>query len=132
MGDKVRVSRVKGTYEVFTISKVLNTEPVTYQLTDYDDELINGSFYENELLKTNVPDHYEIEKILETRGTGNKKEYLVKFYGWGNKFNTWLTEDQIKQIPGEKEDIEEVLSNRKRNASKFWENMLKKRKNESE
>ena len=96
VGDQVRVSRVKGTfekgydtnwtYEVFTISKVLDTEPVTYQLTDYDDELIDGSFYENELLKTNVPDQYGILKILETRGTGNKKEYLVKFYRWMGKY----------------------------------------------
>src|SRR4051794_13055905 len=69
------------TYEVFTVSEILKTNPVTYKLIDYDKDPIDGSFYESELLKTSVPTYYEIEQILEKRTVGKKKQYLVKFYG---------------------------------------------------
>lgn len=58
VGDKVRISKIKTTFmrgydptfttEVFTVSEVLDTDPVTYKL----DDLI-GSFYENEMVKIN-------------------------------------------------------------------------------
>ena len=39
------------------------------------------TFYTEELLKTAVPDHYEVERILNARTVGKKKEHLVKFVG---------------------------------------------------
>jgi len=61
VGDQVRLSVVKNTFqkgylpryteEVFTISEVKNTIPVTYGVSDSKLELIKGSFYESELLK---------------------------------------------------------------------------------
>jgi len=84
VGDQVRVSKVKQTfekgykanfsYEVYTITEVLQTDPITYQIEDWGGEPIEGSFYTNELLKTKVPDYYEVEKILETRKVGKKKQ----------------------------------------------------------
>ena len=92
VGDQVRISRIKEefengympnfSYEVFKIYKVLDTKPVTYKIVDYDGDVIEGSFYEQELLKTKTEDHYEVEKILGKRKVGKKTEYLVKFYGW--------------------------------------------------
>ena len=89
VGDKVRISKIKQTFakgyeanwsfEVFTISNVLKTTPITYKLVDYNNDPITGSFYTQELQKTTVPEHYEIEKIIETRKVGKKKQYLVKF-----------------------------------------------------
>ena len=108
IGDKVRISKIKQTFdkgyaanwsfEVFTISQVLDTIPITYKLVDYDNDPIDGSFYTQELLKTDVADHFEVEKILETRGKDKKKEYLIKFLGWDKKFNMWVGEDQISDI----------------------------------
>ena len=49
------------------------TIPVTYKITDYNGEEIQGSFYEQELQKTNQ-DIFRIEKII--RQQGNKS--LVK------------------------------------------------------
>jgi hypothetical protein len=108
IGDKVRISRQKGvfekgfdnnfSYEVFNVTDVLPTDPVTYRLSDYHNEPIEGSFYTQELLKTQVPDYYLVEKVLKTRTVGKKKEYLVKFMGWNKKFNEWLTEDQMSDI----------------------------------
>jgi len=108
VGDNVRISRIKEkfekghepnfSYEVFTIEKVLPTSPITYKLKDYDGDVLEGSFYESELLKTTVPDYYLVEKILKTRKLGNKKQSFVKFLGWPAKFNMWLDSDQITEL----------------------------------
>jgi len=57
--DKVRILKKKGlfekgftpkwTEEVFTVSKIQKTNPVTYKITDYNGEEIQGTFYEQEL-----------------------------------------------------------------------------------
>ena len=62
VGDFVRIYKYKNlfekgyigrwTKEVFQISKILNTNPVTYLIKDKDDEEIKGGFYEQELLKS--------------------------------------------------------------------------------
>lgn len=78
---------------------MLDTNPVTYKLTEYDGSPIEGSFYSSEILKTTVPDYYEIEKVLKTRKVGNKKEVFVKWKGWPDKYNLWIGEDQVYDIP---------------------------------
>lgn len=108
VGDEVRISRLKDTftkgyehnfsYEVFKISQVLDTLPITYKIVDYHDEPIEGSFYEQELVKTKVPNYYEVEKILKSRKKGKEKESLVKFYGWPSKFNEWIPDKDISDI----------------------------------
>ena len=44
----------KGYYtdEIFKVTKILNTNPIMYKINDLSDETIHGSFYSNELLKT--------------------------------------------------------------------------------
>ena len=42
----------KWTDEIFKISEVLPTVPVTYRIRDIGGEAIEGRFYENELQKT--------------------------------------------------------------------------------
>jgi len=54
-GDKVRILKKKGlfekgftpnwTEEMFAVSKIQRTNPVTYKITDYTDEEIQGTFY---------------------------------------------------------------------------------------
>ena len=66
IGEKVRVSKIKQIFEkgytpnwsteIFTISQVMATSPVTYKLKDYRDQSIAGGFYEQELLKAHYPD----------------------------------------------------------------------------
>ena len=64
VGDNVRISRQKDvfekgdynfTYEVFKVYNVLDTDPITYNLVDYDGDQIDGSFYSQEILKTETP-----------------------------------------------------------------------------
>ena len=61
VGDRVRIPKYKHkfkkgyernwTSEIFVVDKVLNTNPITYELKDLQGEIIKGSFYENELQK---------------------------------------------------------------------------------
>ena len=64
------------TEEVFKISQIQLPNPVTYKITDYNGEEIQGSFYEQELQKT-TQDVFRIEKILNRRGDKS----LVKWVG---------------------------------------------------
>jgi len=61
LGAKVRITRRKGAFdkgytprwieEVFTVSEVCYTDPVTYKIVDYNNEETKGSFYEPALQK---------------------------------------------------------------------------------
>ena len=73
-------------------SKIQLTIPVTYKITDYNGEEIQGSFYEQELQKTSQ-DVFRIEKMLDRRGDKS----LVKWMGYSDAFNSW---DDSKAIVG--------------------------------
>ena len=40
-------------------------------------------------------EEFVIEKIVDERGTGKKKEYLVKFKDYGDDDNTWTSKDDV-------------------------------------
>ena len=62
LGDRVRIFKYKDlfekgytaswTNEVFKISEVIQSSPITYRIKDLNEEDIEGRFYENELQKT--------------------------------------------------------------------------------
>ncbi|XP_046737559.1 uncharacterized protein LOC124406250 [Diprion similis] len=79
------------TTEIFTISQVENTNPVTYKLKDYQGQPIAGGFYEQELLKVELPDIYLVEKVLQKRG----KKLYVKWLGFDNTHNSWTNESDM-------------------------------------
>ena len=66
------------------------TIPVTYKITDYNGEVIQGSFYEEELQKTSQ-DVFRIEKILNRRGDKS----LVKWMGYSDAFISWVDSKAI-------------------------------------
>jgi len=75
VGDKVRITKKKVQY----------TDPPTYKITDYNDEEIQGTFYEQELQKTSQ-EVYRIEKVIRKRGDKS----LVKWLGYPESFNSWV------------------------------------------
>ena len=103
VGDRVRITKKKTmfekgytprwTEEVFTVSKVQNTDPVTYKIKDFNGEEIQGTFYEQELQKTNQ-EIYRIEKIIQRRG--NKS--LVKWLGYPDSLNSWVDNKDLVNI----------------------------------
>jgi len=74
VGDYVRISRLKEIFaksylpnwseEIFTVDQIKNTIPLTYILRDTSEEIIAGSFYNEELQKTNQ-EVYRIEKVID-------------------------------------------------------------------
>lgn len=80
------------TDEVFVIYKRYPTSPPTYLIKDLKGTILKGRFYEQELqrvVKTSR-DFWKVEKILQTRGVGAKKEYFVKWKGFDRRFNSWV------------------------------------------
>jgi len=107
IGDKVRISKYKSVFdkgylpnwttELFTVSRIVKTNPVTYKIEDYNKEEVSGSFYEQELVLFNKKDElYEVEKILKHRIKNGKKEYFVKWKSYGNEFNSWIPAENLK------------------------------------
>ncbi|XP_043471971.1 uncharacterized protein LOC122504789 [Leptopilina heterotoma] len=101
VGDRFRVSKYKNifekgytpnwTTEIFTVDKVKSTKPVTYKLKDYQNQPIEGGFYEEELLKVQYPDVYLIEKVLKTRGN----DVYVKWLGFDSLHNSWIKKSDM-------------------------------------
>ena len=111
-GDYVRVSREaerfrKG-YESGWSTEVFKVHNIRdfpydglklYYLEDLYGEKIKGGFYKQEIQKirfnpeSNV---YKIEKILGSKGKRRNKQYLVKWVGYPDKFNSYIKASEIK------------------------------------
>ena len=74
--DHVRISKYKNIFakgytsnwseEVFAVSKIKNTVPWTYVISDLNGEEIVGTFYEKELQRTNQK-AFRIERIIKRK-----------------------------------------------------------------
>ena len=85
------------TEEFFKISKIQLTIPVTYKITDYNGEAIEGSFYEQELQKTSQST-FRIEKVLKRQGDKS----LVKWMVYPKSFNSWIDTKALLKLTTEK------------------------------
>src|SRR5277367_6804718 len=106
VGDEVRLSKAKQVFakgylpnwteEIFTITQILDTEPVQYKVQDYRGDEIQGSFYGAELQKVVKPAQYAAEKVIQTRRVRGRTQYLVKWLGYGPEHNSWV--DDIETL----------------------------------
>ena len=108
IGDCVRISKTRRVFdkgykpswtdELFWITLILNTQPTTYLIKDYNGDEIEGSFYKEELQKVAEKEEYEIEEILGERKIGkNRYEVLVSWRGYPASFNSYIPKESIKQ-----------------------------------
>ena len=85
--------------EFYVVTEVKENMPIPmYKLKAMDDdEPIEGSFYSNELTaaRGNV---FKIERVIQERGEGANKEYLVKFLYFGDRWNQWIPQRDITFI----------------------------------
>jgi hypothetical protein len=103
VGDNVRISTYKGVFakgylpswstEIFKIIKINETLPTTYQLQDYSGKPIAGCFYPEEILKTNYPNDFLVEKIIRKKGN----QIFVKWLGFDNTHNSWINTSDIRK-----------------------------------
>ena len=109
IGDTVRISRKKDTFQkgyeqtyshqVYEISKVQKTYPVTYKIKDFNNEEIEGSFYKNELQLVDKSDHiYPINRTIKTRKRNGKTEYLVNFKDYPENLTEWVPQSALYPI----------------------------------
>ena len=64
------------------MSRIKNTVPWTYVINDLNGEKILGTFYENELQKTNQKE-FRMEKVIKRRGN----KLCINWKGYDNSFN---------------------------------------------
>lgn len=106
IGDKVRISTTRMLFrkgyegnwseEIFSVSKRSDTSPPVYSLQDYNGEPIAGTFYEWELQLTNKNDNvYKVEKIIGQRKLGGRVQYLVKWLGYPDSFNSYVDKNDV-------------------------------------
>lgn len=100
VGDRVRITNVRGKFkkgyttnwseELFRVARVHWGLPNVYAIKDDGDEVLEGTFYEEELQRVNDKDWYRIEKIIKERKRKGRKEYFVKWFGYPSSFNSWV------------------------------------------
>ena len=91
--EYVRISKYKNTFakgytpnwseKVFVISKIKNTAPWTYVISDLNGVEIVGTFYVKKLQKTNK-EEVIIKKVIKRKGN----KLYVKWKGYDNSFNS--------------------------------------------
>jgi hypothetical protein len=109
VGDLVRISFNKApfrrayqeqfTTEVFKISnRMLKQGIVMYRLKDLKNEEVKGLFYNSELQKVDKDENslWFIERIIRRRKKKTKMEYLVKWQGFPDAFNSWVDANDVK------------------------------------
>ena len=100
VGDHVRISKYKNIFpkgytpnwseDVFVISEIENTVPWTYVINDLNGEEITGTFYEDELQKTNQRE-FRIEKVIKRKGD----KLYVKWKGYDSSLNSWIDKNDL-------------------------------------
>ena len=100
-GDVVRITKARGAFErgftpnwtreIFRVVGIDNYQrPTAYRIKDLSGEEVQGIFYRKELQKVKEPDTYAVERVLSTRKRGRNTQYLVKWLGYPESFNSWV------------------------------------------
>ena len=110
VGDQVRISKVKSifakgylpnwTEEIFTVESInRKNNPITFKLKDYQGEVIEGSFYRQEIEPVlHEDDQYVVEKVLKTETRRREKWCLVKWAGYPSSMNSWVRKSDIVSL----------------------------------
>ena len=105
VGDQVRLNKKHRTFkksylpgwteEVFLVRSVRRGTVPTYQIKEWDNTPLEGTFYEQDLQKveTQKEDLFRIEKVLKKR----KGQVLVQWKGWPDKYNTWIPSSALRK-----------------------------------
>ena len=110
VGDKVRISKMKTVFakgylpnwteEIFTVAEV-NTKftPITYKLKDYQGDIIEGSFYREEIEPIiKEDDVYLVERVIRQRQRQGVMWVLVKWLGYPETMNSWIPQSEMVSL----------------------------------
>jgi hypothetical protein len=99
-GDKLRRGfKARFNEEYFEIVSINTRMPIPmYRIKSLNDgETIRGGFYANELQPVEG-DLYKIEKFLKQKTIRGKKKLFVKWRGFDDRHNSWIDEEDMKDI----------------------------------
>ena len=106
VGDRVRLNKKHRTFkkgylpswteEVFTLDRVNHGPVNTYKIRELDDTPLEGTFYEQDLQIVYMGDDdvFRVEKVLKRQ----KGQVLVKWKGWPDKYNSWISSKELKKL----------------------------------
>ena len=77
--------------EVFVVSKIRDTVPWTYLISNLNGEPITGSIYEKELRKTSQ-EKFRIEKVIKRKAD----KLYVKWKGYDKPFNSRIDKKDLE------------------------------------
>ena len=85
------------TEEIFQIAQRIPGTVERYKLKEFDGVDLKGTFYFEELQKVNLADDdiFRIEKIVKSRGKEKRKDLLVQWKGWPEKYNSLIPEREL-------------------------------------
>ena len=107
VGDRVRLNKKFRTFkkgylpgwteEVFVVKRVQRGRVPTYKVNEWDGTPIKGTFYEQDLQKVTVEDDdlFRIDKVVKRKGD----KVLVRWKGWPDKYDTWLSKKDVLTKP---------------------------------
>ena len=100
VGDRVIISKYKIIFakrytknwseEIFIISKIENTVPWSYVISDLNVQKIDGTCHEKKFQRANQKEFW-IEKIIKRKG--DKSD--VKWKGYNNSLNGWINKQDL-------------------------------------
>lgn len=107
VGDLVRISYLRHTFmreyeqkwteELFRVRKRYMRDNLhVYNLNEYDNQPIDGTFYEQELQLVKEPQVFRIENVIKARTVKGKKQHLVRWAGWSSKYDSWVDDKDLK------------------------------------
>lgn len=86
---------VQNTRELFKVTKVNNEHvPITYEVSDLENNQIKGIFYRQELIEAKDSGKYEI-KILKERTRKKVREYLVSYIFYPDSKPQWIKQNAL-------------------------------------
>ena len=106
VGDKVRIATERRPFkkgyeqvwtdEIFVVDKTIPSHPARYKLSDLNGEEIKSSFYAQELQLAHDDGVYKVEKILRYRRRKGVREALIRWKGYGKKFDSWVDTKELR------------------------------------
>ena len=104
VNDQVRLAVRKDNFEksyiinwsdkIYRVKQVLATRPITYIVEDDRGERHKGTFYEQELQKTDLP-VFRVEKILKYKTERGKRYAFVKWIDYDSSYNSWVPVEDL-------------------------------------
>ena len=110
VGDRVCLNKIHRTFEkgylpgwteeVYVVHRVVPGVVPTYEICEWDDTPVKGTFYEADLQKVHVSNEalFRIEKVLKHQ----IGQVLVKWKGWPDKYNSWISSQDVTSLKKKK------------------------------